>query len=166
MCGLALVYGSTFLSIFQFFPWVAKAVSVISCSFPASSSAELPPEWPGRAFRLSAECVWRPLAKAERSCLAQSQPKPHTCAWVSVRVPELQPEVPAHPGGLIPEGEPQKGAGHWQHTPTGAGALVLTPCSLPIHGWQGVLGLNSGFCSHAIINEMREMIILHFAEPF
>lgn len=52
-----------------------------------------------------------------------------------------------------------------QHTPTGTGAPVLTLGSLPIHAQQEVLGLNSGFCSHAIINEMREIIILHFAEP-
>lgn len=78
LCALALVYGSTFLSIFQFFPWVAKAVSVISCGSPAGPSAEGPEEHSALELRAFGSHRGR-----EESCSAQSQPKPHPRAcWV------------------------------------------------------------------------------------
>lgn len=86
MCGLALVYGNTFSSIFQFFSWMVKALSVISCSLHASSSAKLPPEWPRNGIWACAECIRQLQAKAKISCLARSQPKPYTCAWACVCV--------------------------------------------------------------------------------
>lgn len=86
MCSLALVYGSTFSGIFQFFSWMVKALSVISCSLHASSSAKLPPEWPRNSIQACAECVRQLLAKAKISRLVQNQPKPYMYAWACVCV--------------------------------------------------------------------------------
>lgn len=127
---------------------------MICCGSPAGPSAEGPEEH--SALELRAFGSHRGREELFSTEPAQTSPP----CLLSVPVPELQPEVPALHGELIP-----KGAGATAAHPTGTGALVSAPGSLAIHAQQEVLGWNSGFCSHAIINEMREVIILHFSEP-
>lgn len=86
MCGLALVYGRTSPSMFQFFSRLVKALSVLTGSLPASSSAKLPEEWPRKCIQACAECLWQVLAQRKISLLAQCEPKPYTCACARVSV--------------------------------------------------------------------------------
>lgn len=82
MCGLALAYGSTFPSIFQFFSWTVRALQVLSSSF----SAKLPRESPRSSSQACAECVWQVLAPGKISFLAWCEPKPSTCAGAGICV--------------------------------------------------------------------------------